>query len=329
MLLTIMSQRTWNRSLLGASLIAANIAGFSVWLEWNESAELTLKLSLLALAMVLGAAGFGYLLRILRFYFLLSRGGVPISLPGTAFAQAVGSALSVTPGSVGQVFELHLVQTRSGTSFLQTAPLLLVDQAMEWAGLLLLALISAVLIPSLQNRIPAPTLLAASFALLLCIILIWRGRRMIARAVTFALNRYSAGQRALPSLAKLWSGMESGVTPRRLGTALALTCLARIADGLVLLLAAQMLGVSIALPFAMIVIALSGFAGGLSLLPGGAGAAETTMAGLLVFTGAPFASALAITLLTRISTLWLWVGLGLSAAFVVSFFAPNPTLRFH
>ncbi len=76
---------------------------------------------------------------------------------------------------------------------------------------------------------------------------------------------------------------------------------------------------TLALPVAIFVIAMSGFAGGVSLLPGGAGAAETTMAGLLMLSGAPLAAALAITFLARISTLWLWVGVGLGIAFLLQF----------
>jgi uncharacterized protein (TIRG00374 family) len=323
-----MSQQNWNRSLLGASLIAATISGISIWLEWDSSEQSTARLSLLALAFVLTVAGVSYTLRIIRFYVLLSQSGVPISLPNTALAQAVGFALSVTPGSIGEVFKLHLVQARSGTSLLQTAPALLLDRAMEGAGFLVLALLSAMALPSLRNRVPETPLLAAILVLFLGLVLLCHYVRPLTTMGKALLNKFSAGRRLLPPLGKMWRGMESSVTRRELVAGLALTCLARITDGLVLLLAARMLGVTLALPIAIFVIALSGFAGGVSLLPGGAGAAETTMAGLLMFTGAPLASALSITLLARISTLWLWVGLGLGMAIILQLNNPKQTLRF-
>jgi glycosyltransferase 2 family protein len=323
-----MDQRTWNRSLLAASLIAATISGISVWLEWNNSEQSTLRLSLLALALVVSAAGVSYSLRIIRFYLLLSQSGVPISLPSAAMAQAVGFALSVTPGSVGEVFKLHLVQSRSGTSMLQSAPALLLDRAMEGAGFLVLVLLSAAAMPSLRARVPEPPLLAISLGLPLGLILLWRHLGQIAVFGQALLNKFSVGRRLLPSLEKMLLGVGSSISLRKVTAGLALTCLARLTDGLVLLLAAQMLGVTLALPIAVFVIALSGFAGGVSLLPAGAGAAEATMASLLMFAGAPLASALAITLLARTSTLWLWVGLGLGMAFILQISGPKHTLSY-
>lgn len=318
-----MSKHAWNRSLLAASLIAVTISAVSIWLEWNASERSTLRLSFLAFALVLSAACASYSLRIIRFHVLLSQSGVDISLPSTALAQGVGFALSVAPGSVGEVFKLHLIQERVGTPWLRTAPVLLLDRVMEGVGFLAFALTSAAALPAFQNRLPNASLLAASLILLLLSVLL---RGQIGHAMTFGkaqLDRLPIGRRLLPYLRNVWRGMESSLTPRQLVAGLSLTALARVTDGLVLLLAAQMLGMTLALPVAIFVIALSGFAGGLSLLPGGAGAAETTMAGLLMLSGAPLATALAITFLARMSTLWLWVGVGLGMAFLVQF-APVP-----
>ncbi len=314
-----MSRRAWNRTLLATSLIAVTISAVSIWLEWNASERSTLRLSFLALALVLSAACASYSLRILRFHILLAQSGVQISLPSTALAQGVGFALAVTPGSVGEVFKLHLIQERVGTPLLRTAPVLLLDHVMEGVGFLIFALISGAALPAFQNRLPDASLLAASLILLLLSILL---RHQIGHAMALVKAQLSARRvgRRLPSyLRNVWRGIESSLTPRQLIAGLSLTALARVADGLVLLLAAQMLGVTLALPVAIFVIAMSGFAGGVSLLPGGAGAAETTMAGLLMLSGAPLATALAITFLARMSTLWLWVGVGLGIAFLLQF----------
>ncbi len=329
-----MSKRAWNRSLLLASLIAVAISVVSVGLEWSTSEQLELKLSLLTLALVLGTAVVSYFLRVIRFYFLLSRSGVPISLPNTAVAQAVGFALSVTPGSVGDLFKLHLIQERAGTSMAQTAPVLVIDRVMEGAGFLILAFVSTAALPSLPIHLPDTTLLATVLGSGLLLVLFHRRLGQLVTPLQRLFAKLPLGARLLPQMQNLWHGIRSNLTPRQLVTGLSLTALARVTDGLVLLLAAQMLGVTLALPVAIFVIAASGFAGGVSLLPGGAGATETMMAGLLVFSGAPFPNALAITLLARMSTLWLWVGLGLGLTFIMQFasarvpaYAPNQTLR--
>jgi Lysylphosphatidylglycerol synthase TM region len=78
-----------------------------------------------------------------------------------------------------------------------------------------------------------------------------------------------------------------------------------------------MLGVELALPAAVFILAVSGLTGGISFLPAGTGAVETTMVGLLLLSGVTLPNALAITLIARLATLWLWVALGLAVAFVL------------
>ncbi len=308
----------WNRGLALASLLATSIFAASVWLEWNDSTALGTRFSWLALAAVLAAAAASYLLRIARLYLLLSRSGIPISLRGAALVQAIGFALSVTPGSMGEVFKLHLIEERAGTPTLQSAPVLLLDRSMEGLGFIVLLFTGAALFPALRSRPSGVAWLLAALALVLALALLRRpllraGTALAARAALFARTR-----RLAPYLENIRRGAESSLRPVQIMSGLTLTALARVADGFVLLFAAQMLGVSLGLPLAIFVIALSGLAGGISLLPGGVGAVETTMAGLLmVSAGASLPIALGVALLARMSSLWLWVAVGLAAAFVL------------
>ncbi|MGE5140641.1 MAG: lysylphosphatidylglycerol synthase domain-containing protein, partial [Rudaea sp.] len=131
-----MKSTSWNRSLLIASLFTVAVSAVSVWVEWNSAQEVALRFSVTALALILMAAASSYLLRILRFYLLLSVSGVPVSFPGAALAQGVGFALSVTPGSIGDVFKLELIKERAGTTLLRAAPALILDRVLEGSGFL-------------------------------------------------------------------------------------------------------------------------------------------------------------------------------------------------
>jgi uncharacterized membrane protein YbhN (UPF0104 family) len=62
------------------------------------------------------------------------------------------------------------------------------------------------------------------------------------------------------------------------------------------------------------ILAFSTAIGGASALPGGLGAADATIAGMLtLLVGLPVSTAAAATLLIRFGTLWFGVGLGLAA----------------
>ena len=75
-------------------------------------------------------------------------------------------------------------------------------------------------------------------------------------------------------------------------------------------------GVEVSLGVAVCVFALSTLAGALSMLPGGLGAAEASMVGLLTVVFAVVAdeqTGTAATLLVRFATLWFGVALGACA----------------
>ncbi len=305
-----MKQRLAGKGLFLTSAVAVVISGASLWLEWSESRSLP-RLSAFLLLLALAAAGAAFALRAARFHILLSQSGVAISPKSTALIQVAGFALSVTPGSLGEFWKLELIRERWGTPLLRTAPVLLVDRLIETCAMVLLTLGAAALLPAFSSRLPWtwPLIPAGLVLLALAVRRGWFSRS--GKTIQSWAEQLSLGRRALPHLLNVQGGFSQSLETRGLVAGLGLTAIARLADGLVVLLAAQMLGIGLGLPAAVLVIAVSGLAGGISLLPGGAGAVESTMVGLLMLLGAPFAAALSITLLARLSSLWLWVGIGL------------------
>ena len=110
--------------------------------------------------------------------------------------------------------------------------------------------------------------------MLLSVIVVIVGRFHGRAGLESWLQRSAVGRRLVPALRSLGTGIQRGFNFRQISMGLALTALARITDGLVLFLAAAVLGVPIALPAAVLILALSGAAGSVSMLPGGAGAVE-------------------------------------------------------
>lgn len=94
---------------------------------------------------------------------------------------------------------------------------------------------------------------------------------------------------------------------------LSLTLLAWAAQGLAVWLICRAFGLSPGPLEAMGFYALAMVAGALSALPAGLGGTEAVLAGLLVAYGASAGAALGITVLTRLLTLWLAVGIGMLA----------------
>ncbi len=311
-----MNERLWNRSLVVTAIAVAIVSALSLWLAWQMAGAFAARLSALTLVPLLAAATVSYTLRMVRFHYFLVRSGVSISLRQTMVVQAVGFGLSVTPGRLGEVFKLHLIRERTGTPIVRTAPLLVLDRLTEGGGFMILAAASGLLLSTLPVATPIPALTLAGLGVMLVFALT---RRYWARWLAPDAPWLQAGwgRRLAPHVQHLAHGLEVSFTPAQIVGGLALSTVARSADGLVVLFAAQILGVSLPLPTAVFVLAVSGLAGGISLLPAGTGAVETTMTGLLVLFGARWSDALAITLLARLGTLWLWVALGLALTFAL------------
>jgi uncharacterized protein (TIRG00374 family) len=97
-------------------------------------------------------------------------------------------------------------------------------------------------------------------------------------------------------------------------------------EGLSLYLIAQDVEVGVSLATGIGVYAIAVLAGALSFLPGGLGSTEAVMGVLLVAFGADGASAVAITLLCRIATLWFAVALGGIAVGVLGVGGPHSNI---
>ena len=92
-----------------------------------------------------------------------------------------------------------------------------------------------------------------------------------------------------------------------------LTLAAWAAQGLAVWLVCSQAGLALGLPTATGFYAVAMVGGALSALPAGLGGTEAVLTGLLVAQGAATASALAVTVMVRLLTLWLAVAIGLLA----------------
>lgn len=106
----------------------------------------------------------------------------------------------------------------------------------------------------------------------------------------------------------------------------ALTLTAWVAQGLAVWLLCRALEVHLPLLTATGFYAVAMVAGALSALPAGLGGMEAVLTGLLVAQSAAPAQALAITVMTRLLTLWLAVAIGIAALFYSAAIAKD--LRF-
>ncbi len=193
-----------------------------------------------------------------------------------------GFAFALTPAGAGDASRALLLRPR-GVRYAHTAAALLSERVSDLLVLLLLAAL-------LHGWLLAAALGTAALAL-----------------GAARLGRWRALPRAVRRLLRQTRRCHA---PGLLLRASALGVAAWSAEALAFHAIGLRLGLTLPLPLAFGVYALSLLAGALSIAPGGVGGTELAMVALLMGFGADLPDALAVTLLTRLATLWFTVALG-------------------
>jgi glycosyltransferase 2 family protein len=321
----------------GVGLVAAIGLLFGAGKDASRWTEIDLPALLL---IGLPVAALSHLLRFLRWDVLVRRIVPTLPFLASLRIQLAGFGLTATPARLGDLTRFYLLQQQSGTPIARSLPLALVERATDGVGLALLALVAGLLLApthvagtsmlAMSNYWPVLVVLVALVAIGVMRI---PGTLAIVRRV---MDRFLARLRAWLNVvvARRGEGVarELGVggwlmfDPRAVVTALLVSLTGRLCDALVLFVAAASFGYSISPVMAVFVLGTAGVVGGLSMLPGGMGAVEASMIGLLVAFGAPAPVAVAATVVTRALIFWLWVALGLTIFVVGNFKVGNVTV---
>ncbi len=290
------------------------VAVFSAAAVAIDPAQVVAQIARLSPALLAGLlllSVLNYILRLARWRLFAHRLGLHHPLGEEALIYLASFSLTATPGKAGELLRVWLLKRRASWPYARSLPLFLADRLSDLLALLVLAL------SGLSWAVGAP--LAVTFTCAVVGLLLWlflRPAPLIA-AVNALYARFGGRlPRARRRFGQLRRTLRQGTRLRSgpiwlAGLGLGLLGWGAEAAGLWLLLDA--LGSPIAPLDAAAVFALALIVGGLSMLPGGLGGTEAGMVALLLSLGVPAETAVAATLIVRITTLWFAVGLGLLA----------------
>ncbi len=202
-----------------------------------------------------------------------------------------GYTFTPTPGNVGEAARGLLLRKPLGAG--DSLALFGAERVADLLALLLLTL------PGLWWLLQRPQSAAWHGPLIAALLL----AGLLALALLFTLRRRVLAR--LPWLQAAWRCLAHQPL-----VWLGLTLLAWTAQGLATWLICRQLGYTIDPALATGFYALAMVGGALSLLPAGLGGTEALLTGLLALHGSPLSTALAITVLVRLLTLWLAVAIG-------------------
>lgn len=247
---------------------------------------------------IFGLVAFSYVVRFVRwsYYLKLLRVSLPPRMNVAIFA--AGLSMTVSPGKFGEVLKSLFIRQVNGAPIARTAPAVVTERVTDATGMITWGLLGALAFSF------GPGALLLFLALTATGIAVLRSKRLSLLAER-ALLKLPLLHRLAPHLGDFHGASNEllATRPLLIGTAISL-CSWGIE---ILAVYLCVVGIGAGTPFLVVVFifAVGSIAGGVSMLPGGIGAAEAGMAGMFgTVAGLSSGTSVALTFVIRLATLW-------------------------
>ena len=258
-----------------------------------------------AFGAVLGLTTFGYLFRFGKWEFYLRELDINVPVRRSLIVFFSGLMMVVTPGKAGEVWKAWLLRDMEDIPVSRTTSVVGAERVTDLLSLSILAAVGVVIYGySSMILVGLVIVIALGFALLQ-----WRSGCL--RLLKWAESVPVIGNHA-ESLETFYESSYALFQIRPLVISTGLSVIAWGLEGVALWFVLQGFGVETTILVGLFVFALGSVVGAVSMLPGGVGTAEATMAALLLTFGVTESVAAATTILIRVGTLWYAALLGLA-----------------
>ena len=275
-----------------------------------------------------------YLLRFVKWHLYLRWvEAAPIAKMTSLVIFFSGLSMAITPGKVGEFLKPYLVRRANGTPLAVTAPIVVSERITDGVAMLVLASLGLLQVRNGWIVLVVMAILFVAFAVLL-------QRQALVRSIMHRFERIALIGKRIETLETLYESTWRMFRPGRLLFAVAISTLSWAGECVAFFFVLKGLGFTAdwhLLFVATSSLAIATMIGAVTLLPGGLGAAELSVTGLLIlFMGSAtidHETAATATLLIRFATFWFGILLGLAALLISEWYltrvsanaqSPNP-----
>ncbi|HVZ73623.1 MAG TPA: lysylphosphatidylglycerol synthase transmembrane domain-containing protein [Polyangia bacterium] len=294
---------------LGVAAGVAIYVGFTIWANAGKvaAALASFQWRWAALACLLAAGN--YLVRFGRWQYYLRVLGLRIEPRDSLLVFFAGFSLTVTPGKLGEAVKAFLLRASHGIPVARTAPIVVAERVTDLLALLVLALAGV-----FQFDVDRRFLVAAAVLVLGGVLVV--SVDPLAELALAIAARLPVVRRFAPKLREMHASTAALLHPRALVLATIISTASWFLECLAFWVVVRGFpGAGLDLRAGTFIYASMTIAGALSFLPGGLGVTEVGMLAMLVKFGVGIdrGQAAAATFVTRATTLWFAVALGLPA----------------
>lgn len=251
---------------------------------------------------LLGLATLGYLIRFLRWNYLLKQVDVNLKLVENLFVYFSGLSMTITPAKAGEIWKGWLIKDINGEKLSKTVPVVITDRLTDLMALVFLSFLGILYYKQ------GTYIILAILILFVVFILAVRSESISNRLIEMLENRALKYSKDVKSMNITF---RETLTPKTLVIATVLGLFAWLMECLALYMAIIGFGDHLGIVISIFTFSFASIVGALSMIPGGLGIAEATLAGLLQFFGLSATISVGAAIIIRFATLWYGTLLGL------------------
>lgn len=283
------------------------------FVPWADVFDRLSRLTPITIAMLVALSLVYFFGKILRYWLMLRMLDSDVSFGKVALACMVAQPVSVLPA--GELYRGAMLKRYANVSQMKGSPTVVTQAIVEAIGLLLVALVGAAVLR--QGILP---IAVVSVALILVVFGIKKNKVSLSQKI---INKIPGVSITKSKLKVFLSSNQTLLHRYNFLTLLAASFITTFAGIGIIFVAARGLDVEISLFQAAIAYALPVVLGAVSFLPGGIGASEQGLVGMLALFGVGVSPAVAITLIMRTFTL----GVGFVYGFLTLFYAKAAKIK--
>ena len=282
----------------------------ALWSDWQDLTAAVAEFPWQLMPIIIALTLVSYTGRLLRWYWYLQVIDANISFKDSAKIFGIGMMMVMTPGKAGEFLKSYMVKNVSGTPMSRTAPIILAERILDAMAMIILAAVGLFAFPSTSARMVG-VIVFSVFATFIIVIQI----RPLALWGLSIAERMPIVNRFAEQLYVLYESSYIIFRPRNITISILVGLFCWGAVGVAYYVALTGFGIEQSwqsLAIAVFIFNISTVIGALIALPGGLGGVEGSMIAWSVrLFGLPTATATAAALLTRFSTLWMGVAIGI------------------
>ncbi|MCT4592730.1 MAG: flippase-like domain-containing protein [Anaeromicrobium sp.] len=256
------------------------------------------------LPMILCLAPLNYFFRYIKWSYYLKSSHINVPSKDNVLIFLSGLAMTISPGKVGEFLKSYVLKEKYNVPYSKSSPLIIGERFTDGISVLILSFLGGLYFKDQLFLLFVILLLVIGFIYII-------GNKKIIYGILKKIHNIKYIRKHEVAFINFYENIYTILKGRILLVSILIGLVSWFFEGVVIYFTIKALGGYISIWASVFIVSFSFILGALSMIPGGLVAVEGSLIGFLVFIGINKDLAVATTIISRFSTLWLGVSIGI------------------